>query len=111
MALIVEDDPDIRDALAAVAEHAGFEAACASHGLDALRYLQGCPRLPSVVLLDLMMPVMDGWQFLERRDERARTVPVVVLSAVRDTRLPASVRQLKKPISVDQLLEVLRPCW
>jgi DNA-binding response OmpR family regulator len=111
VALIVEDDEDIREALEAVVEHAGFEPVVAVHGLDALRYLRSCPRLPSVVLLDLMMPVMDGWQFLERRDERARSIPVVVLSSVRDTRLPATVRWLKKPVSVDELIAALRPCW
>ena len=64
-----------------------------------------------MVLLDLLMPVMDGWQFLERRDERARSIPVLVLSAARDTHLPDSVRQLKKPVSVELLLDALRPWW
>jgi DNA-binding response OmpR family regulator len=111
IALIVEDDQDIREALAAVVEHAGFEPASATHGLDALRYLERCERLPSVVLLDLMMPVMDGWEFLARRDDRTRSIPVLVLSAVRDTHLPDSVKQLKKPVSVDSLLAALRPWW
>jgi len=111
IALIVEDDADIRDALQAVVEHAGFEAACASHGLEALRYLAGCERLPRVVLLDLMMPVMDGWQFLDKRDDRARAIPVLVLSAAHDPRVPDTVRLLRKPISIDTLLDALRPCW
>jgi DNA-binding response OmpR family regulator len=111
VALIVEDDEDIREALAAVVEHAGFEPETATHGLEALKYLKSCERMPSVVLLDLMMPVMDGWQFLARLDAEQRSIPVLVLSAVRDAHLPASVRQLKKPISVDALLEALRPCW
>ena len=71
--LIIEDDEDIRDAIAVVVERQGCEPVAVSHGLDALRYLSDCNRLPSVILLDLMVPVMDGWGFLRRRD---RAVPI-----------------------------------
>jgi len=109
--LIVEDDEDIREAIAAVVEREGFEAICVTHGLEALRYLDRCERLPNVILLDLMMPVMDGWEFLRRRDDRLRAVPVVVITAGRTEGLPADIRCLTKPVSVDILVGELRPCW
>jgi CheY-like chemotaxis protein len=109
--LVVEDDEDIREAIALVVERQGCEPICVSHGLEALRYLQTCDRLPSVILLDLMMPVMDGWEFLRRRDERAQAIPVVVITAGATSGLPENVRCLRKPVSVDVLAAELRPCW
>ena len=109
--LIIEDDEDIRDAIAVVVEREGCEAVTVSHGLEALRYLKTCDRLPSVILLDLMMPVMDGWEFLRRRDERVRAVPVVVITAGPAAGLPDDIRCLRKPLSVEALAGELRPCW
>jgi CheY-like chemotaxis protein len=109
--LVVEDDEDIREAIALVVERQGCEPVCVSHGLEALRYLERCERLPSVILLDLMMPVMDGWEFLRRRDERTRGIPVVVITAGAPSGLPADIRCLRKPVSVDVLAAELRPCW
>jgi CheY-like chemotaxis protein len=109
--LVVEDDEDIREAIADVVEREGFEAVCVSHGLEATRYLETCDRLPNVILLDLMMPVMDGWEFLRRRNERVRNIPVVVITAGRPSNLPADVRCLHKPVSVETLASELRPCW
>jgi CheY-like chemotaxis protein len=109
--LVVEDDEDVRDAIAMVVEREGFEPVCKTHGLDALRYLDTCDRLPSIILLDLMMPVMDGWEFLRRRTERTRDIPVVVITAGNPGALPDNIRCLAKPLSVDVLAGELRPCW
>jgi CheY-like chemotaxis protein len=109
--LVVEDDEDIREAIALVVEREGFEPVLVSHGLEALRYLETCDRLPSVILLDLMMPVMDGWEFLRRRSARVVGVPVVVITAGTAPNLPADIRCLQKPISVETLAGELRPCW
>src|SRR5579862_4602951 len=64
--LIVDDDPDIRDSLKEVLEDEGYEVNGVANGREALDYLRKSPR-PCVILLDLMMPVMDGWQF--RREQ------------------------------------------
>jgi CheY-like chemotaxis protein len=109
--LVVEDDEDIRDAIALVVEREGFEPILVSHGLEALRYLETCDRLPSVILLDLMMPIMDGWEFLRRRSDRICVIPVVVITAGSATNLPDGIRCLQKPISVETLAGELRPCW
>lgn len=104
--LIVDDDDDIRDAIVDVASRAGFVSVTARNGFEALRHLAG-ERLPDLVLLDMMMPVMDGWEFLRRRDERGRTVPVVVLTAADQDRIPTGVPALRKPITVELLLDAL----
>jgi len=54
---------------------------------------------------------MDGWEFLRRRDDRVRAVPVVVITAGRTDGLPDDIRCLSKPVSVDILVGELRPCW
>jgi two-component system, chemotaxis family, chemotaxis protein CheY len=79
--LIVEDDDDIRHVLADALQEAGFAVAMAMNGFDALDQIEQHP--PDAILLDLMMPVMDGWQFLEacRADPRAEQIPIGILSA------------------------------
>jgi CheY-like chemotaxis protein len=109
--LIVEDDEDIREALEAVALHAGFHPVSVTHGLEALTYLRSGDRLPNVILLDLMMPIMDGWQFLERRGELLRSIPVVAITAKHDATVPADVHLIHKPVSMQTLMEALRVHW
>ena len=108
--LVVEDDIDIREALQEVLEVHGYVVLTASHGgvaLEKLTLLQH----PCVILLDLMMPVMDGFQFLEVLERRgeAHEWPVVVLSANRDIErartLPGVASVLSKPFELDDLLE------
>ncbi len=111
LALVVEDDREIREALADAIELGGFEVATVANGLEALRWLRGAPQLADVIVLDLMMPVMDGWQFLAARDARAKSVPVVVLTAKPDPEVPEGVRVLTKPVSLEQLVAALRPYW
>jgi two-component system OmpR family response regulator len=110
VALIVEDDDDIRDVLQDVAQRAGFETATARHGLEALRYLRDhAGELPSVILLDLTMPIMDGTSFLDRRVGEERDIPVVVLTARHDASVPPGVRVLRKPVSMEIVLDALCP--
>src|SRR4051812_3356720 len=82
--LVVDDDPDILEALAEILEAEGFEVWRAKNGREALDRLN--PRLPDLILLDLMMPVMDGWEFSQklREKEDARKLPIIVLSADRN---------------------------
>jgi CheY-like chemotaxis protein len=81
--LIVEDDLDFRDHLARLIRARGHEVELASDGEEALlRLLAGEP--PSLILLDLMMPEMDGWTFRARmlQDEKLARIPIAVLSGV-----------------------------
>src|SRR5436190_18292101 len=81
--LIVDDDPDIREVLAEALEAMGFEVVTAAHGRDALMMLGRMAVLPAVILLDLMMPVLDGYGFLEERtkDAKLESIPLAVITA------------------------------
>src|SRR5262245_31903527 len=107
--LIVEDDPDFAVLLAEVLESADFTAETAPNGRLALERLRRSPR-PHLVLLDLMMPVMDGWQFRseQQKDAAIASVPVVVLSADGNVaQKAASLRaagHLTKPPGINDLV-------
>jgi CheY-like chemotaxis protein len=109
--LIVEDEPDARNTLCDALAVQGYVAATASNGLEALDWLRAHDP-PDAVLLDLTMPVMDGWQFLEekKRDARLATIPVIVITASLDApkRLATEI-VLPKPVALGRLLGVLRP--
>jgi CheY-like chemotaxis protein len=102
--LIVEDDPNIQDAVAGVLESEGYTVLRATNGKEALALLEN--GAPCVVLLDLMMPVMDGWEFMDsvRKTKRFDDMPVVVVSAYSERPAPGVRRSLKKPLDVEQLL-------
>jgi CheY-like chemotaxis protein len=109
--LIVEDDADLREMMAQLLTLEGFRASAVANGREALEYLSQGDK-PDVILLDLMMPVMDGWEF--RRQQQASAdlskVPVIVLSALDQTRAADvnAVAFLKKPLDFDRLLELVR---
>jgi CheY-like chemotaxis protein len=104
--LVVDDDAALRESIVARLREEGYRAAGASNGREALEAAEG--DAPSLILLDLMMPVMDGWQFLEeRRSHRAtREAAVVLLSGmafIRDA--PGVAGFLTKPIRTESLLD------
>jgi two-component system, chemotaxis family, chemotaxis protein CheY len=109
--LIVEDDEDLREMMAQILALEGFETATATNGREALEYLKR-DDAPQLILLDLMMPVMDGWEFQRERsrDPVLAGVPVVVLSALDETRAvgAASHEFLKKPLDFDRLLQLVK---
>ncbi|HET6584670.1 MAG TPA: response regulator [Nannocystaceae bacterium] len=110
LVLIVDDDDDVRAAIAETLEDEGFRVAQAANGMAAL---QAASRggTPALILLDLWMPVLDGWGFLERRsiEPDLAAVPVIVMSASPFERhVPGVQRLLKKPIRFDDLLEAVR---
>ena len=84
--LLVEDDPDIRDIVQDVLEAEGYDVVPASHGRQALEFLSGAreSERPDLVILDMMMPLVDGRHVLEaiRNNQSLSSVPVVVMSAV-----------------------------
>ena len=108
--LVIEDESDLRDAACEFLGAAGFVAIPAQNGVDALNLLRRRGR-PSVILLDLTMPVMNGYEFLRflREDQVLQSVPVVVTSAIDD--LPEGARYLlRKPYEVRSLVDVLARC-
>jgi CheY-like chemotaxis protein len=107
--LVVDDDPDIRDSLREVLEDEGYEVACVGNGREALDHLKTAKPQPCVILLDLMMPVMDGWQFVGELEQRGwRQAPLLILSADRAVQGHASKLHadayLAKPFDLDELL-------
>jgi CheY-like chemotaxis protein len=111
--LIVEDDHDTREMLGHFLELEGYEVEKAANGREALDALRAADDA-SVILLDLMMPVMDVWQFraVQRQDESLARIPVVVLTAAgaRDRMPPIDADAwLAKPVDLDVLLDTLAP--
>ncbi len=111
--LVVEDDPDLLEALSVALEAEGFAVGRARHGLDALGQLRAGHR-PCLILLDLMMPIMNGWQFRheQRQDSELSRIPVVVVSAKTDSAQHAAWLEadayIEKPVSLATLLEVVQ---
>jgi CheY-like chemotaxis protein len=110
--LIVDDDPDIREILAETLEDIGFPVITAANGLDALTVVRGMPDRPSVILLDLMMPIMDGYAFIEQRsvDPALASIPIVIVTAghgVDRDRL-GGLQIISKPFDVPRLIGVLK---
>src|SRR5208337_2920126 len=112
--LVIEDDADIRFGLAVILEDEGYTVATAPNGREALKYLRETPAPPCLILLDLMMPDMDGWQFRaeQRRDPALSSVPVVIISAAADLRARAAslgaAAVMQKPIQIGALLDLIR---
>ena len=110
---IVEDEEDIRDALRDVFEIEGYLVTTANNGKDALDRLSVISK-PDIVLLDLMMPVMNGAEFLLQQKGLGclTDVPVLIMSADRHTEqksIAMGVKgHLKKPLELDELLEAVK---
>lgn len=108
--LIADDDPDVRESLRLLLEMQGYVVDEARNGREALLRLN-ITAPPSLIVLDLMMPVMDGWQFRRAQLENPvlASVPVVVISAVpahlQRTNELAALRVFAKPFDYDALLE------
>ena len=105
---VVEDDVDTRDMLGRFLELEGFNVEVASNGKQALERLNAGVH-PCVILLDLMMPVMDGWQFrrAQARDKQLAEIPVIVVSAAGRERISEvdADAYLSKPVDLEQLLD------
>jgi CheY-like chemotaxis protein len=106
--LVVDDNPDLRAILRELLEEEGccvYEAADGKMALEILRSL-----VPDLIVLDLVMPVMDGWTFYAelQNDPRVARVPVAFLSGAEDVRLSPPAHVLKKPITLTSLLGLLQ---
>ncbi|MHA7634501.1 response regulator [Corallococcus sp. M7] len=111
--LIVDDEPDLREVVAELLEMEDYTVLQAANGQAALDVLAANAQ-PCLVLLDLMMPVMDGHEFLHRlrEDERYRELPVLMLTAHFSAKVPpGTVGLLRKPVDIAELLAmVARHC-
>lgn len=108
--LVVEDDDDIRNAIVDLLESEGYETNSAINGKNALEKLRTIEKTPCLVLLDMMMPIMNGREFLDEvmRDARLAPIPVLIVSAIADkSNTEGSVGFLKKPIDIDVVLNVV----
>jgi len=113
--LIVEDDLDVSETLALVLTDEGFDTALATNGAEALEQLRA-GLAPCLIVLDLMMPVMDGYAFRveQRKDPSLAAIPTVILSAARgladEAKKLAVDDYMAKPVKLEALLEVVKRC-
>jgi CheY-like chemotaxis protein len=109
--LVVDDDEDIREFVSMALRLEDYPVETAAHGAEALRKVRQDP--PSLVLLDLMMPVMDGWKFVQtcRNEGLCQQVPVVVMSASARAQAAEELQAhafLAKPFDLDELFQVVQ---
>ncbi len=109
--LVVDDDPDLREIIRIMLEASGYEVRCATNGKEAVKAV--AQKRPAVVLLDMLMPVMDGWQCArELRARYGNDVPIVVVTAAEHARARADQvggvdDVLSKPFEMDDLVRVV----
>jgi CheY-like chemotaxis protein len=111
--LIVEDQTEIRAVLADILKEEGYHVACVTNGMEALNYLRQHADRTGLILFDLGMPVMTGWEFREEqlRDPRLAKIPAIVMSALPDLDRKAVALNatdcLSKPIELEALIGVV----
>lgn len=110
--LLIEDDESIREITQELLESEGYSVASAANGQAALELLNSMDPLPCLILLDLMMPVMDGWQFMEKKRlaPRLNAIPVVAFSALEERKISAARTDdvIRKPINPDVMIKVIK---
>lgn len=107
--LLVEDSPVVSGAMKMVLEWEGYQVACAANGREALDHLRNAAR-PSVILLDLNMPVMNGWEFREelKHDPELASIPVVAVSGTENAGGLEAAGCIRKPFEPGELLKAVR---
>lgn len=110
--LVVEDDSDIRGLLKTALSLEGYEVETAVNGQDAWEVLHRSEVKPSAIVLDLMMPIMDGWRFLElqSQSEELKDIPTVIVSATSEKKIPDPKQNqvvLRKPIDLTEFLDCI----
>ena len=111
--LVVDDDVDIREVLAEILDAFGFDVVTAANGRDALAAIREMTPPPSVIVLDLMMPIMDGYGFLEARsaDPALAGIPVAIVTAGHGfdrERIADGIPIVSKPFEAPRLVGVLQ---
>lgn len=114
--LLVEDDQDIRETLVELLQEEGYEVFFAENGQVGLDKLATLPNLPNLILLDLMMPIKDGFQFCLEKEANPKFahIPVVVMSAdghIRENQQRVNAcAYLKKPLDIYQVIDIVARC-
>ena len=107
--LVVDDEPDIRATVSAMLEIEGYAVAEAVNGAEALAAVEADP--PDVILLDMRMPVLDGWGFASEMKRRGHRIPIVVMTAARDAAHwaaeIAATAFVSKPFGYDDLIRAV----
>jgi CheY-like chemotaxis protein len=108
--LVVEDNDDIRELVSLVLTTEGYQVREAQHGKEALDILDAMGEQPCLVLLDMMMPVMDGFAFLQslRKQHKLLSMPVVVVTASATNPVDGAVKTVRKPVSAELLRQLVR---
>lgn len=109
--LVVDDDPGVLEVLELALDAEGYQVVVARNGLEGLE--QACSHRPDLMVVDLMMPIMDGWQLVRefRRDQATGSTPVIILSAAHN--IDEAARDLgveaviAKPFNLDDLLDLI----
>jgi CheY-like chemotaxis protein len=106
--LLVDDDETVLASLGELLAGYGYTVAKAQDGQQALDFLRDNPN-PCLILLDLMMPRMNGWEFLTRKaqNEKFAALPVVIISGT-ETNIPTNVAAIRKPWNIANLLDLVR---
>lgn len=107
--LIVEDNDDLRALYEYALSGEGYAVKTAANGQIALDLLATMKVMPSLIILDLMMPVMDGWEFLKNRamNETYAKIPIIVCTAVKE-QTPTGVPFMRKPLDLNLLIETVQ---
>ena len=112
--LVIEDSPDFCALLKQLLEAEGYHVACAGNGLEALQWLKNSRELPSLILLDMMMPVMDGHEFRQRQEEDPifAQIPVVAMTAHQDSQVSkiklGAKDCIRKPPELTEIIRVVK---
>jgi CheY-like chemotaxis protein len=108
--LVVEDDPALREVVQALLEAEGFSTIGACNGADAMGILKAAITPPCLILVDLNMPVMNGWQLLSALsgDQRWADIPRVVMTAIDHDRNIGITPWIRKPFEADHLMSAVR---
>lgn len=112
--LVVDDDASIRELIGSILKRSGFSTVGEVNGWEGMEWLRRAIQLPCLILLDLRMPVMDGWKFrqLQLEDPRLAGIPVVIITSAaevaEDVATVKAAAFLKKPLQVDLLTKTVR---
>ncbi len=111
--LVVDDEPGIRATVSAMLEIEGYAVAEATNGAEALAAVEA--QVPDVILLDMRMPIMDGWGFAAELRRRGHAIPIVVMTAARDAARWASevaaIAFVAKPFGYDDLIRAVEGAY
>jgi CheY-like chemotaxis protein len=116
MLLVIDDEPDVGAVFLELLSLNGYSGCSAANGRDALQVLNSCSTLPELILLDINMPVLDGWGFLAERSNNPRlaAIPVIVISATpgieKKAEAAGATAVLRKPVTLEALLSSVDRC-